>query len=573
MKNFTVWAPKAEKLEICIEDQCFPMQKDEKGFWSIKLKHQKKSVLYAFKIDNKGPYPDPQSPFQPDGVHGKSLRQTPEFPWTDLKWQPKDFADAVIYELHTGTFSPEGNFDGIISRLDYLRELGITHIELMPVAAFPGKRGWGYDGVALFAPHNNYGSPAELKKLVNSCHEKGIAIILDVVYNHLGPDGNYIGLYGPYFSKRYHTPWGDALNFDWAESDQVRSFIMENALMWLRDFHFDGLRLDAVHAIYDNSAIHILEELQNNVDTLSQQTGKPYCLIAESDLSDPKILHSRDKGGYGLKAQWLDDFHHSLHVLLTGEKQGYYLDYQETGALNKCLNRFFVYDGCYSPFRRRRHGRSAKGLSPQRFVVFTQNHDQVGNRGLGERLCHLTSFENCQIAAAIMLLSPFVPMLFQGEEWAATTPFLYFTDHVNARLAKSVREGRRREYAFLNRRIPDPQAEKTFARSILNWQETGEKRHSLMLQWYKDLIRLRKKYLKRIRKADCSFMPLNSGNELFLYDAGPVSLLLNIGKSPQTLRNARLCGARILLQNRPVGMEKDKLTVEPGSALIFQIDN
>ncbi len=573
MNKFKIWAPKAKKVDLVANEKVFKMQQKSSGLWETQAKGLKDPVLYGYKIDDKGPYPDPESRFQPDGVHGKSLLWHDDFAWNDQNWQPKPHGEGIFYEMHTGTFSPEGNYAGIISRLDYLRKLGVTHIELMPVAAFPGQRGWGYDGVALFAPHNTYGTPENLKQLVDACHQKRLAIVLDVVYNHLGPDGNYLGVYGPYFSDRYHTPWGEAVNYDDAESDNVREFVINNALMWLRDFHFDGLRLDAVHAIYDRSALHILEELQSRVDRLSEETGKTYCLIAESDLNDPEILYPPERGGYGLAAQWHDDFHHALHVMLTGEQQSYYKNYRGHEDLNKCLQSFFVFDGCYSPTRRRRHGRRAEGIGPEKFVVFTQNHDQVGNRGLGERLCHLISFEKCQIAAAIMLLSPFVPMIFQGEEWAASTPYLYFTDHKDAKLARSVREGRRREYAFLNKKIPDPQAQKTFARSVLNWQEKCDGQHFQMYEWYEKLIQIRQKYLKKIRKCRCSFLPLNKSNELFLYEAGALKLLINLGNRAHSLRRSEFSAPQILLQNNPVEISEKSLKVPAGSAVVFLSGN
>ena len=548
------------------------MSPEKDGFWHTELKNLKQPILYACKIDGRGPFPDPASRFQPDGVHGQSQLWQDDFQWSDENWQATPLKDAIIYELHTGTFSPQGTFAAIIEKLDYLVQLGVTHIELLPVAAFPGQRGWGYDGVALYAPHNSYGTPADLKKLVNACHQRGLAIILDVVYNHLGPDGNYLGLYGHYFSSRYHTPWGDAVNFDSAHSDQVREFVIENALMWLRDFHFDGLRLDAVHAIYDFSALHILEELQARVDKLATACGRAHFLIAESSLNDPRILESPAKGGYGLAAQWLDDFHHAVHVMLTGEQLGYYIDFTGHADLDKCLNEYFVCDGHYSTYRKRRHGRPATHLPPECFVVSTQTHDQVGNRGNGERLCHLTSFYNCQIAAALMFLSPFVPMLFQGEEWAASTPFLYFTDHVDAALAKSVREGRRRDYAFTGKRVPDPQAAKTFQRSILKWSETTDGEHRKMIEWYKNLIALRHQYLDEIRKNQRSFRPVRNFKDLYVYDTGRMKVLVNTGSKSASFADASMASARILLQNRPVGVDDDILTLLPGCAAVILTD-
>ncbi|MBU1109914.1 MAG: malto-oligosyltrehalose trehalohydrolase [Candidatus Riflebacteria bacterium] len=569
MTSFKVWAPKAKSVSICVTGEEHSMQSQSNGFWQIELKGLKQPVLYAYKIDGNGPFPDPVSKFQPEGIHGRSQIWQDNYKWNDNNWRTPELKNAIIYELHVGTFSPHGTYSGITEKLDHLVELGVTHVELMPIAAFPGHHGWGYDGVALYAPHNTYGTPVELKQLVDSCHQHGLAVILDVVYNHLGPDGNYLGLYGPYFSKRYHTPWGEAVNFDCAQSDQVREFIINNALMWLRDYHFDGLRLDAIHAIYDASATHILEEMQNRVDALTLSTGRSYCLIAESDLNDPRIINQRKNGGYGLAAQWLDDFHHALHVTLTGEQQGYYQGYSGHENLNKCLSDYFVYDGCYSPSRQRRHGRPAGHLSPDQFIVSTQTHDQVGNRGLGERLCHLTTYDNCEIAAALMLLSPFVPMLFQGEEWAATSPFLYFTDHTDANLARAVRQGRRRDYAFLNKRVPDPQAAETFVKSLLNWKEIGDEAQVKMLNWYKQLICLRQHYIEHIRDSQRSFKPADDSNCLFVYSAGRVKTLVNIGKRRQKLADAGLANARILLQNKPLKADAGQLTILPGTAAVL----
>ncbi len=572
MTKFRVWAPKAKSLALCTDNIEHQMLPERDGFWHIELKSLKHPVLYAYKIDGSGPYPDPASRFQPEGVHGRSQLWQDEFEWHDQNWQAPALKDAIIYEVHTGTFTPEGTFTGIIGKLDYLAELGVTHLELMPVAAFPGQRGWGYDGVALYAPHNSYGTPADLKQLVDACHQRGLAVILDVVYNHLGPDGNYLGLYGHYFAQRYHTPWGDAVNFDGAHSDQVREFVIDNALMWLRDYHFDGLRLDAVHAIFDFSAVHILEELQTRIDRLTATTGRSYSLIAESSLNDPRILENPQKGGYGLAAQWLDDFHHAVHVMLTGEQQGYYMDFAGHADLDKCLNDYFICDGRYSTYRKRRHGRSAAALPPERFIVSTQTHDQVGNRGNGERLCHLTSLHNCQIAAALMLLSPFVPMLFQGEEWAASTPFLYFTDHVDKGLAKAVREGRKRDYAFLGAKVADPQAATTFRRSILKWSETADDEHCAMVEWYKKLIDLRRQYLDEIRKSRRSFRPARSSKDVYVYDAGRIKVLVNPDGNSASFADASLARARIIMQNRPVSVEDDILTLLPGCAAIMLTD-
>lgn len=498
MTLFRVWAPKPKTVEIVFGSVRLPMTVTEDGWWQVEA-NAPAGTDYAFSLDGNHPVPDPRSPFQPTGVHGPSRTvDHAVFTWTDDGWRARPLASALIYELHIGTFTLQGTFEAAIERLEYLVELGVTHVELMPVVEFPGDHGWGYDGVDLYAPHHSYGGPEGLKKLVNACHVKGLAVLLDVVYNHLGPNGNYLGQFGPYFTSRYSTPWGQALNFDDAGSDEVRRFFIENALMWLRDYHFDGLRLDAVHAILDTSATHILEELANEVKSLEAQMGRPLALIAESDLNDPRLVRPLEVGGYGLDAQWSDDFHHALHSLLTGERSGYYADFGSVGQLAKALTSVFVYDGCYSAFRQRRHGRSPVGIPPHHFLGYLQNHDQIGNRAVGERASHLLHPDLLKIGATIMFCSPFIPMLFQGEEWAASTPFLYFTDHQDPELGKAVSEGRRKEFAAFGWQpdsVPDPQASDTYQRSQLNWDELNEEPHASLLAWYKHLIQFRCEYL------------------------------------------------------------------------------
>jgi maltooligosyltrehalose trehalohydrolase len=474
------------------------MQPVGRGYWSVEAADPSGDLDYAFSIDGGEPLPDPRSPWQPNGVHGTSRCVAhSEFRWTDAGWQAPPLGSAIIYELHVGTFTPSGTFDSAIERLEHLKDLGVSHVELMPVAEAPGSRGWGYDGVDLYAPLHFYGGPSGLKRLVNACHNQGLALILDVVYNHLGPDGNYLGRFGPYFTDDYSTPWGQAVNFDREGSDEVRRFLIDNALMWLRDYHFDGLRLDAVHAIVDTSAIHFLEQLAAEVAELERHLGRHLVLIAESDLNDPRLLWSRERGGYGLSAQWSDDFHHAVHALLTGERHGYYEDFGQIEHLARVLKHAYVYDGCYSDFRHRRHGRPAEGLGGDRFITFTQNHDQVGNRARGERTAELLSPSRLKIAAALLLTSPFVPMLFQGEEWAASTPFQYFTDHQDAQLGKAVTRGRRAEFASFGwdtTTIPDPQDPATFERSKLNWAEIDQDHYAEKLGWYKQLIELRQRF-------------------------------------------------------------------------------
>lgn len=451
---------------------------------------------YLLSIDGGEPRPDPRSGWQPSGVDGPTrVVEHDAFEWTDASWHGAPLSSAVIYELHIGTFTSSGTFEAAIARLDHLLSLGVTAVELMPVAEFSGDRGWGYDGVDLFAPHHAYGGPDGVKRLIDACHARGLAVIIDVVYNHLGPSGNHLREFGPYGTLRYGTPWGEAINFDDRGSNEVRRFVIDNALGWLENYHTDGLRLDAIHAIYDMSAIHILEELASRVDELEARLGRELWLIAESDLNDPRIVRSREAGGYGIDAQWSDDLHHALHARLTGERTGYYGDFGTIADIAKALGNAFVYDGRYSRFRDRIHGRPTTGLGGERFLGYLQTHDQVGNRARGERTSALMSIDLLKVGAALVLTSPFVPMLFQGEEWGATTPFLYFTDHADPELGRAVREGRRREFAAFGwapEDIPDPQDPATFERSKLDWSELDDPKHADLLEWHRDLIRLRR---------------------------------------------------------------------------------
>ena len=435
---YGVWAPTPTRLSIQIDGTCFPMIRDEHDWWWLP-RRMRDGEQYGFLVDDEGPFPDPRSAYQPFGVHGLSeVVDHRRYVWHDARWQAPPLASAVIYELHVGTFTPAGTFDAAIARLPHLVELGITHVQLMPVAEFPGNRGWGYDGVDLFAPHHGYGGPEDLKRLVDACHQAGLAVLLDVVYNHLGPSGNYLARFGPYFTTRHSTPWGAAVNLDDAGSDEVRRFFCDNALMWLREYHVDGLRLDAVHALFDMSARHLLEQLSEEVEALGAVTGRHLVLIAESDLNDPRIIRSREAGGYGIHAQWSDDFHHALHGMITGERGGYYEDFGSVDHFARALRQAFVYAGSRSDHRNRAHGRAADGLPGWRFVVAAQNHDQIGNRALGERLSHLTSVGRTRIAAGLLLSAPFVPLIFQGEEWGATSPFQYFSAHEDPELGRLV---------------------------------------------------------------------------------------------------------------------------------------
>jgi len=495
--KFTVWAPFAERVDLRItrpDERVVPMKKAHSGYWQVLLDDVSPGTCYLFRINDSVERPDPASNFQPESVHEHSqVIDHASFPWGDHTWSGIALQEMVIYELHVGTFAPEGTFEAIIPRLDELLDLGINAIEIMPVAGFPGSRNWGYDGVYPYAVQNSYGRCRDFKKLINACHRRNIAVILDVVYNHLGPEGNYLRDFGPYFTDSYTTPWGDAINFDGAYSDQVREYFINNAIFWFRNYHIDALRLDALHAIYDMSAKPFLRELAEQVRGYSQRHREHY-LIAESDLNDVKLIDSPDCGGYGLDAQWCDDFHHALHALLTGEEQGYYADFGNIGDLAKAFEEGFVYSWRYSKFRKRHHGSSSRENPARQFVVFSQNHDQVGNRMRGDRLSELVDFETQKLAAGAVLLSPYVPLLFMGQEYGEKSPFLYFVSHNDPDLIEAVCKGRQAEFEAFQwtEQFPDPQDTKTFTRSILNWSKKNEEPHKTMLRLHKELIRLRK---------------------------------------------------------------------------------
>ncbi len=495
MIKFRVWAIRARQADLVLQDRKIAMNPAGGGWWEVEAEKTGPGTDYSFSLDGGDPLPDPRSQWQPEGIDGPSrVVDHSDFRWTDHHWRSRPLSSALIYEIHTATFTPEGTFRAAIDKLDYLARLGATHIELMPVGEFPGERGWGYDGVYIFAPHHSYGGPEGLKLLVDACHARGLGVILDVVYNHFGPEGNYLEHFGPYLTDRHTTPWGKAVNFDGPYSDMVRRFILDNALMWLRDYHVDGLRIDGVHAIIDTSAIHILEEMSEEVRDLQAMSGRSMFLIAESDLNNPVVVKAREAGGYGIDAQWSGDFHHALHAALTGERDGYYQDFGSISKIATALEKIFVYDGKYSRYRRKRHGRPVVGLSGRRFVSFLQNHDQTGNRARGERIAELAGSKKAMIGAALMLTSPFIPLIFQGEEWAASTPFQFFTDYQDPGLAEAVRKGRLEEFERFDwdpSDIPDPQSPSTLRASTLEWEEAGKQPHSSILEWYKALILLR----------------------------------------------------------------------------------
>ncbi|MFN8122966.1 MAG: malto-oligosyltrehalose trehalohydrolase [Thermoleophilia bacterium] len=492
-----VWAPRARTVTLAAAPGERPMRPAGGGWWEDAGGSLAHGERYAFHLDGGDPLPDPRAVWLPDGVHGPAAAYDhAAFTWTDGAWTGRALAGGLVYELHVGTFTPEGTLDAAAARLGHLSDLGVTHVELMPVAAFDGPRGWGYDGVGVWAVHEPYGGPDALKRFVDIAHAAGLAVVLDVVHNHLGPSGNHLARFGPYFTGKHHTPWGEALNLDDDGSDEVRAWVIGNAVSWLRDFHLDGLRLDAVHALVDDRAVHVLEELSAAVDALSAAEGRPLALIAETDRNDPRTVTPREAGGLGLHAQWDDDVHHALHAALTGERQAYYVDFGTPGVLATVLTGAFLHDGRWSTFRGRSHGRPVDRARTEgwRFVVSLQTHDQVGNRAFGERLSALTSPDRLRAGAMLLLTAPFTPMLFMGEEWAASTPWRYFTSFPDPDLGRAVSEGRAREFTEhgWSGEVPDPQDPETFAASRLRWDEVGEPEHAEMLDWYRRLVALRR---------------------------------------------------------------------------------
>jgi maltooligosyltrehalose trehalohydrolase len=499
--HFRVWAPRAAAVELVLIDGerrlARMMTRAEHGYFEHTEPDVADGRRYAYRLDGGPERPDPASLWQPDGVHAPSAVYRPDrFQSTDGGWPGVSRAELVIYELHVGTFTPAGTFDTVIPRLESLRQLGVTAVELMPVAQFPGGRNWGYDGVHPYAAQNSYGGPHGLQRLVDACHAAGLAVILDVVYNHLGPEGNYLREFGPYFTDRYKTPWGDAVNYDGAGSDAVRDFVLDNVRMWLDEFRIDGLRSDAVHAIYDLGARNILRAIQETADECGRRRGWPAHLIAESDLNDPKLLLPPERGGYGLSGQWSDDFHHAVHALLTGERQGYYADFGGRDNLAAVMREPFLYAGRYSPFRDRKHGAPAADLPGDQFVVCLQNHDQVGNRAAGDRLDALVVGPSARrLAASLMLLAPHVPLIFMGEEYGETNPFPFFCSFSDSQLVESVRAGRRAEFAAFawQGEVPDPQSEATFASATLSWSWDDRRRAGLR-RLYADLLAARRQW-------------------------------------------------------------------------------
>lgn len=571
MNRFRVWAPAAARVHLELDGQRQRMERVGGGWYSAEVRAAANSD-YSFVLDGGDPVPDPRSPWQPAGPHGPSRPVDHDaFNWSDEQWRGIHLPSAVIYELHVGTFSPAGTFDGVISKLDHLVDLGIEAVELLPVAEFPGRRGWGYDGVDLFAPHSAYGGPEGLKRLVDACHARGLAVVMDVVYNHLGPAGNYLNRFGPYFTDRYTTPWGAAVNLDGPGSDEVRAFFVDNALMWLRDYHIDGLRIDAIHGFVDTSAVHFLEQIGVRVEQLAASLGRSLFLIAESDLNDPRVVNRREVGGYGMDAQWSDDFHHALHAVLTGEADGYYRDFGSMAQLATALEKAYVYGGAHSPYRGRRHGRPIGDLPAHRFLGYLQNHDQVGNRAVGERSSALMSPGRLKVGAALVLTAPFLPMLFQGEEWGAATPFQYFTDHDDRELGRAVSEGRRREFASFGwgpQSVPDPQDRDTFERSKLDWSELDHAWHQEVLAWHRRLIALRRAE-PSLRSGSFERLSVSFDEESGWLTLGREALIVacNLGPAPVRLP---VTGQLVLASDRSVGTEDALLVLPPDSVAIVR---
>jgi maltooligosyltrehalose trehalohydrolase len=573
--KFSVWAPEAKSVDLLIGERRLALQSQD-GQW------QGEAALaadegYRFSVDGGAPVPDPRSRWQRDGVHGASfavgadslrdVAATADFHALPLR-------DAIVYELHVGTFTTEGTYRAAQGKLEHLKNLGITHVELLPIATFPGKHGWGYDGVDLYAPLPAYGTPQDLAEFVQACHRIGLAVLLDVVYNHLGPDGNYIGQFAPYFTDRYKTGWGAAVNYDGPHSDGVRRFVIDNALMWLRDYEFDGLRLDAVHAIFSFDAIHVLEELAAAVKKLGAESHRTLVVIAESDLNDPRFVREVSKGGLGMDAHWCDDFHHALHRFFTGETSGYYADFQGLSDVATALRDGYVYQGQYSEHRQRHHGRAPRGIGADQLVVCAQNHDQIGNRALGERLSMLLEPAQLKAIAALTLLSPFVPMLFQGEEWGARTPFLYFTDH-DEELGRLVAEGRAKEFSSFKWQgeVPNPQSADTFVRSKLDWQELTEPQHAELLEWHRQLIQLRQSNGSAVATRGRPAVKLSAPRLWLTYVYGGLLAVFNFAGQPQRVPRPGGDWKLVLASEAIDGADAGSSSVVPAGATLIYLKN
>jgi maltooligosyltrehalose trehalohydrolase len=542
--QFTVWAPLSQSVALKIvspEKKLLPMEQFLSGYWRVTTEAQP-GDRYVYQLEGLLERPDPASQYQPEGVHGASeIVDRSNFTWTDRAWTSIALSDFILYEVHVGTFTPAGTFDAILPRLARLKELGITALEIMPVAQFPGDRNWGYDGVYPYAVQNSYGGPEGLKRLVNACHEVGISVVLDVVYNHLGPEGNYLTDFAPYLTQKFNCLWGEALNFDDAYSDGVRNYFIQNALYWLETFHIDALRLDAIQGIYDLGARHFLEELVDQVEILSQRLGRKLYVTAESDLNDVRIIRPKAVGGFGLDAQWCDDFHHALHTLLTGESHDYYQDFGQCKDLEKSYREGFVYSGQYAPARKRSHGNSSAAEPAHQFIVCAQNHDQVGNRLFGDRLTQLVSFEALKLAAGSVLLSPYLPLLFMGEEYGENSPFFYFMSHSDPELIKAVKTSKEEEFkaAGFAGKAYDPDEVITFSKSKVDWEQQYQGHHAVLWQFYQHLIYLRRTHpaLKNLDKNCLQVFSRETEKLIFVHRRSQdkqVFYVLNFNTQPMT---------------------------------------
>jgi malto-oligosyltrehalose trehalohydrolase len=575
MTEFRVWAPAARRVAAEISGRRHEMSEVGGGWRSVLLTGTDPQARYGFRLDDGDLLADPRSPRQPDGPAGLSeCYDHSAFGWTDAGWRGVPLPGSVVYELHIGTFTAEGTFDAAIKRLDHVSDLGVDTIELMPVAAFPGERGWGYDGIGLWAVHEPYGGPDGLKRFVDACHARRLGVMLDVVYNHVGI-GNRLADFGPYFTDAHVTPWGPAVNLDQAGSDEVRAFIIGNALMWLRDYHLDGLRLDAVHALADGRALHLLEELATEVQALSAHLGRELLLVAECDANDPRLVTAREAGGYGLTAQWSDDFHHALHAALTGERQGYYGEFGSLAALAKTWTRVFFHDGSWSEFRGRAHGRPVDvlRLPAHRFLAFLQDHDQVGNRAIGDRISASLSVDQLKVGAGLLLTAPFTPMLFMGEEWGAGTVWQYFTDHPDSEIGSAVAAGRRAEFArhgWGADEVPDPQDAATFARSKLDWTEPGAGMHAEVLAWYRTMIALRRQCPELTDpRLDRVIVSWDEAARWLLISRARIRIAANLGQSTQRLPLGIPAASLLAASADGVALGADRVLLPPWSLAVI----
>ncbi|GAA2190101.1 malto-oligosyltrehalose trehalohydrolase [Micromonospora lupini] len=574
MTEFSVWAPDATRVRLHLPGaDDHEMRAAADGWWRVEVPDG--GPDYAFLLDDDNiPLPDPRSAWQPDGVHGPSrLYDHSAFDWSDSSWTGRQLPGSILYELHIGTFTPEGTFDAAIDRLDHLVSLGVDLIELLPVNAFNGEHNWGYDGVCWYAPHQPYGGPDGLKRFVDAAHAKGLGVILDVVYNHFGPSGAYAPRFGPYLAEQSNS-WGRAVNLDGPHSDEVRRYIIDSVLMWLRDYHVDGLRLDAVHALPDSRAVPILEELAIAVESLSTHLGRPLSLIAESDLNDPRLITPREAGGFGLHAQWNDDAHHALHTLLTGERQGYYGDFGSLETLSDVLTGGFFHAGTWSSFRNRHHGRPVDPRIPgHRMVAYLQNHDQIGNRATGDRISASLSPSLLRVGATLLLTAPFTPMLFMGEEWAASTPWQFFTSHPEPELASAVRTGRRREFAahgWPEGDVPDPQDPQTFVRSRLDWAELDKPEHASMLAFYQRLIALRRS-VADLSDPRLHAVSVQHGDQFLLMRRGDTLVVANLAGRGQGVSLPGVARRVLLATGEGVTVMRDRIELPAETAAIVAL--